>query len=255
MSSILTLSKNHFLIPIFGSKKLIPNSAFKIPPPPPIYRNNMAAAPGIPADGALAPIHPELTYQDFFEAFSGYMFNGRVEGFYGYRAEVHDPMFAEIKATDHDFDQIINVHRKYVTHFFKTNPEGAQHALQTYLDFVLGGIYNRGLRENWDTHGSESVLPFIRSYVEHGASVLRLREFIQNYDNEFVEDEDPEILQQLKSAILSEIANELRKKAFNRRKHALYGWQMVRSGGRHRSIRKRKASKKTRRNHRVNHRK
>lgn len=224
-----------------------------------------AAAPAAAAPAApVVPIHPDLTYQDFFEAFSGYMYNGRVEGFYGYRAEVHDPMFAEIEATDHNFDRIVNVHRRYVTHFFRNNPQGAQRALQQYLDFVFSGIYNRGLAENWDRYGPESVLPFIRSYVEHGASVYELREFIQNYVNEILflspDDYDPGILQQLKNAILSVISvEELRKKAFNRRKHALFAWQQTHAdenqgGGRRRSIRKRKASKKTRRSHRVKHR-
>jgi hypothetical protein len=243
-----------------------------------------AAAPEIP----LVPIHPDLKYEEFFHAFSDYLYNGRVEGFYSYRAEVHYPMFAEIQATDNYLDRIVNVHRKYVTHFFRNNPEGAQHALQIYLHFALGLIYNRGLRENWEAYGSESVLPFVRSYVEQGASVLRLREFIQNFNNDFLEGNDPEILQQLKSAILSEIVNELRNKAFTRRKHAVLAWNQVyqkqlaaeaaaaapagnnnlpplervapgnenQGGGRRRrSIRKRKTSKKTRRSHRVSHRK
>jgi hypothetical protein len=237
--------------------------------------------PGIPADWALVPIHPDLKYQDFFEAFSGYMFNGRVEGFYGYRAEVHNPMFVEIEATDHHFDQIVNVHRKYVTHFFRNNPRGAQQALQQYLDFVLNGIHNRGLEEIWGTYGSESVLPFIRSYVEHGASVQELREFIQNYINEHVylyPDEHDPVLQQLKESILTiltpaEMVKKIADEAFNRRKDALIGWQRAQhvygyggdeaapgngsqgGGRRRRSTRKRTASKKTRRSHRVSHRK
>lgn len=170
-----------------------------------------AAAPPAQADNGGAPIHPDLDYNDYMEAFCSYLFDGtRDIDYYRYKSEVHDPMLNELSATGISTDELLKVHRKYVKHFFGNDPKGAQQALKNFLAWLTYGdtLERRRLGELWHSDGPESVRPFIQVYLDNGAKLEPLRKFINNIGYDVNNNDESDNKLELKVALLEYLEAE-----------------------------------------------
>jgi hypothetical protein len=137
------------------------------------------------------PIHPELTYDVYFEIFTSFMYNGYPEGEYGINGDIQIPVmddFIDSRSLNDD----VKVHKKYINHFFRIDPNGAQRALKQYIQWLSSEdmLCRRGIGELWRMYFTGSVSPFIQAYLDVGAKLEPLREIIQSINEE--EDENDE---------------------------------------------------------------
>lgn len=137
----------------------------------------MAAAPLGGAGNVRAPIHPDLTYEAYFEVFSSWIYNGDIYGSTpsAYRPEVHDSLIKEFKDTKHNIDEEVKVHKKYLKHFFAgdhTIGRGSDWALKKYIDWLTSvSMLNRvgregGSDESWISYAIKKSRPFIQAYLD-----------------------------------------------------------------------------------------
>jgi hypothetical protein len=227
--------------------------------PEPIY------AAAVPAANEMIgrPIHPELTYEEYFEIFKSYEFNGYAEGAYPFNAEIQRPVMDDFEDTDNDLDEEVKVHKKYINHFFRNDPNGAQLALKEYIEWLSSGdtLCRRGLGERWEMYFTDSVSPFIQAYLDVGAKLLPLHEFLQSINEE--EDENDEYedaaerRRDLKEDLLDDLEKEMMPKrmmenAWKRRKNAVMAFAKAKENERRQSnSRRRKTRKGQRKNRRV----
>jgi hypothetical protein len=202
------------------------------------------------------------------EIFLEYSFDGtlsRVPHYYVERQNPvsQDPLLEDFENTGFDFNAEVRVHKKYINHFFRNDPAGAQRALRQYIEWLSSAdtLCRRAMGERWETEGGVySVHPFIQAFLDVGAKLKPLHEFIQSISVEEDEDEEEDAAErrrELKEHLLRVLKEEMRpermrENAWKRRKNAVMAFAKAKENERRQSnSRRRKTRKGQRKNRRA----
>jgi hypothetical protein len=150
-------------------------------------------------------IHPKLTYSEYFDVLMNFLYNGATESM-NYVPEIHDPLFAQLNDTHFDMVKILDLHHKYVEHFFRNDPSGAEKAMKEYLEFITHGdtISRRGIGELWEKYKTGMVFPFLEAYLKVGAKLESLYDIVEHIgeSNENINENTAKRLKHLKNDLV-----------------------------------------------------